>query len=102
MTSALPRALRRGPDLGLRLSHESRLTRRLSRNQRKSLIDSTVLLGGTGRLGGMGLLSGAARVGSMGLLSGAARVGSTGHVGSTSHLRHRVLLIVVSHSGRPA
>ncbi|WP_328629965.1 hypothetical protein OHA88_23995 [Streptomyces sp. NBC_00353] len=90
MTSALPRALRRGPDLGLRLSHESRLTRRLSRNQRKSLIDSTVLLGSTGRLGGMGLLS------------GAARVGSTGHVGSTSHLRHRVLLIVVSHSGRPA
>ncbi|MET8269852.1 hypothetical protein [Streptomyces sp. NPDC005096] len=84
MTSALPGALRRGPDLGLRLSHESRLTRRLTRNQRKSLIDSAVLLGGTG------------------LRSGACRRGSTGHVGSTGHLRHRGLLIAVSHPGRPA
>ncbi|MGW0690543.1 hypothetical protein [Streptomyces sp. NPDC002738] len=84
MTSALPRALLRGPDLGLRLSHESRLTRRLSRNQRKSLIDSTVLLGGMDCLGGTGLLSGA------------------GRVGSTGHLRHRGLLVAVSHSGRPA
>ncbi|MET9473116.1 hypothetical protein [Streptomyces sp. NPDC002922] len=90
MTSALPRALRRGPDLGLRLSHESRLTRRLSRNQRKSLIDSTVLLGGMDCLGGTG------RLGGTGLLSGAGRVGSTGH------LRHRGLLVAVSHSGRPA
>ncbi|MGW6100708.1 hypothetical protein ACWFRK_41770, partial [Streptomyces sp. NPDC055157] len=65
MTSALRGALRRGPDLGLRLSHESRLTRRLTRNQRKSLIDSAVLLGSTvlhgsmGCLGGTGLRSGA-------------------------------------------
>ncbi|WP_327241054.1 hypothetical protein OG243_22920 [Streptomyces sp. NBC_01318] len=84
MTSALPRALRRGPDPGLRLSHGSWLTRRLSRNQRKSLIDSTVLLGSMGCLSGAGLLSGA------------------GRVGSTGHLRHRGLLIAVSHSGRPA
>ncbi|WP_411087191.1 hypothetical protein [Streptomyces sp. 061-3] len=90
MTSALPGALRRVPDLGLRLSHESRLTRRLPRNQRKSLIDSAVLLGGTGCFGGTGLLSGAGRVGSM------------GHVGSTGHLRHRGLPVAVSHPGRPA
>ncbi|MFE4953356.1 hypothetical protein ACFRCW_04430 [Streptomyces sp. NPDC056653] len=83
MTSALPGALRRVPDLGLRLSHESRLTRRLPRNQRKSLIDSTVLLGGTG------------------LLSGTGRVGGTGHVGSTGHFRHRGLPVAVSHPGRP-
>ncbi|MGW2065254.1 hypothetical protein ACWCO9_32340, partial [Streptomyces sp. NPDC001937] len=84
LTGALSGALHRCSDLGLRLSHESRLTRGLPRNQRKSLIDGTVLLGSTGRLGGMSCVG------------GAGHVGRPGHIGGTGHLRYRGLRIAAS------